>query len=101
MRTAVISDIHANLEALRVVLDHIDAQSVDHPQTPSMGARTLQSIASEEGRLESLAHSPLRGNPVRLRHPPAAASRQSRIKRRSYDFDYFKCIASVGLSSSS
>lgn len=29
MRTAVISDIHANLEALRVVLDHIDSQKVD------------------------------------------------------------------------
>lgn len=29
MRTAVISDIHANLEALRAVLDHIDAQNVD------------------------------------------------------------------------
>jgi predicted phosphodiesterase len=29
VRTAVISDIHANLEALRVVLDHIDKQSVD------------------------------------------------------------------------
>ena len=29
MRTAVISDIHANLEALRVVLDHIDKQKVD------------------------------------------------------------------------
>ena len=30
MRTAVISDIHANLEALQVVLDHIDTQKVDH-----------------------------------------------------------------------
>lgn len=29
MRTAVISDIHANLEALQVVLDHIDKQRVD------------------------------------------------------------------------
>ncbi len=29
MRTAVISDIHANLEALQAVLDHIDTQSVD------------------------------------------------------------------------
>ena len=29
VRTAVISDIHANLEALRVVLDHIDTQKVD------------------------------------------------------------------------
>ncbi len=29
MRTAVISDIHANLEALQAVLDHIDAQNVD------------------------------------------------------------------------
>ena len=29
MKTAVISDIHANLEALRVVLDHIDSQNVD------------------------------------------------------------------------
>ena len=29
VKTAVISDIHANLEALKVVLDHIDAQSVD------------------------------------------------------------------------
>lgn len=29
MRTAIISDIHANLEALRVVLDHIDSRSVD------------------------------------------------------------------------
>lgn len=29
MRTAVISDIHANLEALRVVLGHIDQQKVD------------------------------------------------------------------------
>ena len=29
MRTAIISDIHANLEALRVVLEHIGAQSVD------------------------------------------------------------------------
>ena len=27
--TAVISDIHANLEALQVVLDHIDTQSID------------------------------------------------------------------------
>ena len=29
MRTAVISDIHANLEALQVVLDQIDTQNVD------------------------------------------------------------------------
>ncbi len=29
MRTAVISDIHANLEALQAVLDHIDTQNVD------------------------------------------------------------------------
>ncbi len=29
MKTAVISDVHANLEALRVVLDHADAQGVD------------------------------------------------------------------------
>ncbi len=29
MRTAVISDIHSNLEALRAVLDHADAQKVD------------------------------------------------------------------------
>lgn len=29
MRTAIISDIHANLEALQVVLDHIDTQNVD------------------------------------------------------------------------
>ncbi len=29
MRTAVISDIHANLEALNVVMDHVDAQDVD------------------------------------------------------------------------
>ncbi len=29
MRTAVISDIHANLEALQAVLDHIDTQDVD------------------------------------------------------------------------
>lgn len=29
MRTAIISDIHANLEALTVVLDHIDTQNVD------------------------------------------------------------------------
>ena len=29
MRTAVISDIHANLPALQTVLDHIDTQSVD------------------------------------------------------------------------
>lgn len=29
MRTAIISDIHANLEALQVVLDHIDTQKVD------------------------------------------------------------------------
>ncbi len=29
MKTAVISDIHANLEALTVVLDHIEAQKVD------------------------------------------------------------------------
>jgi predicted phosphodiesterase len=29
LRTAVISDIHANLEALQVVLDHIDKQKVD------------------------------------------------------------------------
>ncbi len=29
MRTAVISDIHANLEALQVVLAHIEAQKVD------------------------------------------------------------------------
>ncbi|MHC4827653.1 MAG: metallophosphoesterase family protein [Planctomycetota bacterium] len=29
MRTAVISDVHANLEALRVVMDHIDSQEVD------------------------------------------------------------------------
>jgi len=29
VRTAVISDIHANLEALQAVLDHIDAQNVD------------------------------------------------------------------------
>ncbi|HRP63929.1 MAG TPA: metallophosphoesterase family protein, partial [Phycisphaerales bacterium] len=29
MRTAIISDIHANLEALRVVLDHIDTQNVE------------------------------------------------------------------------
>ncbi|MHC4990136.1 MAG: metallophosphoesterase family protein [Planctomycetota bacterium] len=29
MRTAIISDIHANLEALSTVLAHIDAQSVD------------------------------------------------------------------------
>ena len=29
MRTAVISDIHANLEALEVVLAHIDTQKVD------------------------------------------------------------------------
>ena len=29
MRTAIISDIHANLEALRVVLDDIDQRSVD------------------------------------------------------------------------
>ena len=29
VRTAIISDVHANLEALRVVLDHIEAQKVD------------------------------------------------------------------------
>ncbi|MHC4911178.1 MAG: metallophosphoesterase family protein [Planctomycetota bacterium] len=29
MRTAIISDIHGNLEALRTVLDHIDSQNVD------------------------------------------------------------------------
>jgi predicted phosphodiesterase len=29
VRTAIISDIHANLEALQVVLEHIDSQSVD------------------------------------------------------------------------
>lgn len=29
MRTAIISDIHANLEALQAVLSHIDTQSVD------------------------------------------------------------------------
>ena len=29
MRTAIISDIHANLEALHVVLEHIEGQSVD------------------------------------------------------------------------
>jgi diadenosine tetraphosphatase ApaH/serine/threonine PP2A family protein phosphatase len=29
VRTAVISDIHANLEALQVVLDHIDQQGID------------------------------------------------------------------------
>lgn len=29
MRTAIISDVHANLEALRVVFDHIDTQKVD------------------------------------------------------------------------
>ena len=29
MKTAVISDIHANLEALEVVIDHIDTQGVD------------------------------------------------------------------------
>ncbi len=29
MRTAIISDIHGNLEALQVVLDHADAQGVD------------------------------------------------------------------------
>ncbi len=29
MRTAVISDIHANLEALQAVLDHIDTQNVE------------------------------------------------------------------------
>jgi len=29
VRTAVISDIHANLEALQAVLDHIDTQNVD------------------------------------------------------------------------
>ena len=29
MRTAVISDIHANLQALQAVLDHIDSQNVD------------------------------------------------------------------------
>ena len=29
MRTAVISDIHGNLEALQVVLDHIESQKVD------------------------------------------------------------------------
>lgn len=29
MRTAIISDIHANLSALRTVLDHIDTQRVD------------------------------------------------------------------------
>jgi diadenosine tetraphosphatase ApaH/serine/threonine PP2A family protein phosphatase len=29
VRTAVISDVHANLEALRVVMDHIDSQEVD------------------------------------------------------------------------
>ncbi len=29
MKTAVISDVHANLEALNAVLDHIDSQSVD------------------------------------------------------------------------
>ncbi len=29
MKIAVISDIHSNLEALRAVLDHIDAQKVD------------------------------------------------------------------------
>ena len=30
MRTAIISDIHANLEALQVVLEHIRSQNVDH-----------------------------------------------------------------------
>jgi diadenosine tetraphosphatase ApaH/serine/threonine PP2A family protein phosphatase len=29
VRTAIISDIHGNLEALRVVLEHIDSQNVD------------------------------------------------------------------------
>ncbi|MCA9290921.1 MAG: metallophosphoesterase family protein [Phycisphaerales bacterium] len=29
MRTAIISDVHGNLDALRVVMDHIDTQSVD------------------------------------------------------------------------
>ena len=29
MPTAIISDIHANLEALQVVLDHIDTQNID------------------------------------------------------------------------
>jgi predicted phosphodiesterase len=29
VRTAIVSDIHANLEALRVVLDHIETQNVD------------------------------------------------------------------------
>ena len=29
MRTAVISDIHSNLEALTATLDHIDTQNVD------------------------------------------------------------------------
>ena len=29
MKTAVISDVHANLEALQVVLEHIDGQGVD------------------------------------------------------------------------
>ncbi len=29
MRTAVISDIHSNLEALNAVLEHIDQQGVD------------------------------------------------------------------------
>lgn len=29
VRTAVISDIHSNLEALQVVMDHIDSQEVD------------------------------------------------------------------------
>lgn len=30
MRTAIISDIHANLEALQVVLEHIKTQNVEH-----------------------------------------------------------------------
>ncbi|MHC5009063.1 MAG: metallophosphoesterase family protein, partial [Planctomycetota bacterium] len=29
VRTAVISDVHSNLQALRVVMDHIDSQEVD------------------------------------------------------------------------